>query len=364
MPGLSCYKRKEFDFNESEIWDTFHEKKTFCFKGIDFLPIFWNKVRMFLRWETQRMVEMCRNINSALDQVRPEYVIVDEDVIPFNRALVISARRKHIKTLVVSHGLPGARLTYVPLQSDNIAVWGEYTKSILRRWGISSDKIIVTGCPKYDKLNMFTGMLGEQKDSFCKEFKWSTEKPIALVVTGGLVLEYFARFAGNGSTSSESLRTVDYFLRIAQKVTNVNFLFKFPRGLQNVDFFQRLTNKYGGLSSNIKLIGSGLAVDLINVSDVVFNSCSSACLEATILKKPVVNMNFSFHPDAFRFAEYGLGASVRTFEEALNLCRDLGEGLLPLEDWVALQENLISPFVSSRDGKSSERVAAFISRNL
>ena len=92
---------------------------------------------------------------------------------------------------------------------------------------------------------MFTGMLGEQKDSFCKEFKWSTEKPIALVVTGGLVLEYFARFAGNGSTSSESLRTVDYFLRIAQKVTNVNFLFKFPRGLQNVDFFQNLSFYFG-----------------------------------------------------------------------------------------------------------------------
>ena len=112
------------------------------------------------------------------------------------------------------------------------------------------------------------------------------------------------------------------------------------------------------------MVRSGLAVDLINISDVVFNSCSSACLEAVILKKPVVNMNFSFHPDVFPFVEYGLGTSVRTFEEALKLCRDLEEGLLPLEDWVASQEKLIAPFVFSRDGRSSERIASFINRNL
>jgi hypothetical protein len=101
----------------------------------------------------------------------------------------------------------------------------------------------------------------------------------------------------------------------------------------------------------------------MNISDVVFNSCSSACLEAIILKKPVVNMNFSFHPDVFPFAD-GLGASVRTSEEALKLCQDLGDGLLPLEDWVASQENLIAPFFFSCDGRSSERIASFISRNL
>ena len=237
-------------------------------------------------------------------------------------------------------------------------------KSIFLRWGIGSDKIIVTGCPKYDTLNLSTGIPQEKKDSFCKEFKWSTEKPIALVITGGLSQDIFIRFAGEGSTSSEMLRTADYFLRIAQKVANVNFVFKVKAGLLADDFFQRLAGKYDELSSNIKLVRSGLAVNLINISDVVFNSGSSACLEAIILKRPVVNMNFSFHPDAFPFAEYGLGASVRTYEEALKLCQDFGGGLLPLEDWVASQENLVSPFVFSRDGKSSERVASFISRNL
>ena len=144
----------------------------------------------------------------------------------------------------------------------------------------------------------------------------------------------------------------------------MNFVFKVTPGLRNDDFFQRLAGKYGRLSSNIKLVRSGLAVDLMNISDVVFNNCSSACLEAIILNKPVVNMNFSFHPDVFPFVEYGLGASVKTFEEALKLCLDLGDGLLPLEDWVASQENLIAPFVFSRDGRSSERIASFINRNL
>jgi hypothetical protein len=364
MPGLSCYQRKNLDFNESEIWNTFREKRTFCFKGVDFLPFFWDKIRMFLRWETQRMVEMSREIDRVLDQVRPEYVIVDEDVIPFNRSLVIAAKKKNIKTLVVSHGLPGAPLGFVPLQADNIAVWGVFMESIFQRWGISPDKIVVTGCPKYDKLNVITRMPVEQKYSFCEKYKWSMEKPIAFVVMGVLTQDVFVRFAGDASTSSEILRNADYFLRIAQQVTNVNFVLKVTPELQSDDLFQRLADKYDGLSSNIKLVRSGLAVDLMNISDVVFNSCSSACLEAIILKKPVVNMNFSFHPDVFPFAEYGLGASVRTFEEALKLCRDLEDGLLPLEDWVASQENLIVPFFFSRDGRSSERIASFINRNL
>mgnify|MGYP001262887946 CR=1 FL=1 len=364
MSGLSCYQRKTSDFNESEIWNTFREKKTFCFRDIDFLPIFWDKIRMFLRLESLRTAEMFREVYRVLGQVKPEYVIVDEDAIPFNRALVIAAKKRDIKTLVISHGMPGAQFGFAPLQADNIVVWGEFMKSIFQRWGMSSDKIIVTGCPKYDKLSSSTRVPGEQKDSFCKKHKWDTEKPIALVITGGLSQDVFVRFAGDGSTSSEILRTTDYFLRIAQKVTNVNFVFKVTLGLRSDDFFQRLAGKYDGLSSNIKLVRSGLAVNLMNISDVVFNSCSSACLEATILKKPVVNMNFSFHPDVFPFVEYGLGTSVRTFEEALKLCRDLGDGLLPLQDWVATQENLVSPFVFSRDSRSSERIASFISRNL
>ncbi len=237
-------------------------------------------------------------------------------------------------------------------------------KSTFQRWGMSSDKIIVTGCPKYDKLNIITRIPVEQKYSFCEKYKWSMEKPIAFVVMGVLTQDVFVRFAGDGSTSSEILRTTDYFLRIAQKVTNVNFVLKVTPGLRSDDLFQRLADKYDGLSSNIKLVRRGLAVNLMNISDVVFNSCSSACLEATILKKPVVNMNFSFHPDVFPFVEYGLGTSVRTFEEALKLCRDLGDGLLPLQDWVATQENLVSPFVFSRDSRSSERIASFINGNL
>ncbi|GEM_PF-6637940 len=327
----------------------------------DFLPFVWEKIEAFYKEEALWADKVFREIKVALQALRPLYVICDEDVIEFNRMLVLAANEMGIPTLVVAHGLPGSPSGYLPLASRHVAVWGNYMSEVLNSWGLSSDRMVLTGCPKYDSLTPEMN-LREHKKTVCERFQWNPDQPMTVIIPGKFHADPFIRFDGSGCTSTEALKTAHHFVRVAGKVRGVNLIYKFRADSQENQVFKKLIQR--SISPNIKFVHEGLALDYIKASDVVFNNCSSAGLEAILLKKPVINMNFSFHENIFPFFSYGLGASVTTFEGTLAICQRLAEGSLPLKEWVVSQENLVGPFLFSRDGQAASRIASFVWENL
>ncbi len=360
-----AYAQKPSDvFNEAACLAELRKSNVFFINGTDFLPVFWGKIRNFYRWEAPHAVALYRRIKRLLERLQPEYVIVDEDWLEFNRILVYVASTLEIKTLIVQHGLTGTAPGFVPLTADHIAVWGAQSYGMLESYGLSAERMVVTGCPKYDRLCNFKEDPAFTKRVLCRNFGWDPAKPLVLVTPDNFRPNGFERCESLNSTADEVLKTAIYFFRIASLVPNINIIFKFHGGVMDSEVYDRLEKNLGGLPDNFKWFTQGLAHEILNGCDLLFNSISSAGLEAALLKKPVVDMNYSARPDIYSFRAHGLNEMVTTFEETLKVCQGLAAGKLPLARWINSQECLVETVLFSRDGRAAQRVGNFIKKRM
>ncbi len=363
VPG---YSSKPLPFEEKAFFEAFEGRKTFEVDGVDFLPVVWDRIRNFYRWEAPRIKRFFDEAVKNLKAIQPQCVVVDEDVLPLNRALVCAAKSLDIPTWVIMHGLPVNPEGFVPMAADHIAVWGAYERDVLQKWGVSPEKITITGCPKYDAMCADPQDRRASREKICKNFGWSPEKPLVLAVPGGARPNGFEYIEKRASTGFEIMRTAEYFLRIAREVPNVNFIYKFRLEKGEAAIYECLLRQIGGLSENIRWVQDGLAVEYVGCCDLVANSISSAGLEAVLARVPVVNLNFSpfnYEQDV-PFTKDGITPIVRSYEGARQLFLDLGEGRVPLAEWVEKQEKIVEPYLHSRDGHSSQRVADEILRSF
>ena len=359
---------KKTILNALEYLKIFEGHSTFHYNGLDFLKILRNRLEAYYREEVGRLSDLYSSAVNMFLKLKPGFVVLDEDSTEGNRLLACAANKVGIKTLVVSHGLPGGKIGFLPLEAKFIAVWGKHTKELLNRWGVHHDHIVVTGCPKYDFYysRNFLEKAKTTKRNLCKRFNWSYESPIASIFPSGFKPHALERFEGMHSTTSEVFTTVEYFVRIAHQVPSVNFLLKFRLGLFEMDGFGKMASRLGGIPYNMRWVNELQAVDYMLASDFVFNCrlTASAGLEGMFLGKPVIVFNFLSGKDDFQFQQHGLQPPVTSYEEAKDLCEKLGEGKLPLEDWVREQERAIKYLAYANDGNSAKRVAEFIYHQL
>jgi hypothetical protein len=64
--------------------------------------------------------------------------------------LVLAARDCGVRSQTFQHGLINSPGGYDPVIADKIFVWGDFFKETLLSYGVSADKIIVTGCQSID----------------------------------------------------------------------------------------------------------------------------------------------------------------------------------------------------------------------
>jgi len=86
-------------------------------------------------------------------KVKPDLMIVGDDRGPaFVRADVYYCKSHGVSTMEIQHGV------YLPTQpfatpiSDILCVWGDYTRSLLRKSGAQREQIVITGSPKHKEV--------------------------------------------------------------------------------------------------------------------------------------------------------------------------------------------------------------------
>ena len=337
---------------------------TFRVGDVDLLPVVWHKLEYFYQFEAPRARAFYEDAVRVLERVRPKMLVVDEDVTEMNRTLVMAANQLAIPTLVVLHGLPGCPLGFVPLEANYMAAWGKEVEKVLAGWGVDPTRIVSTGCPKYDPLCHTSRSDGTGfKRDMCRKLGLDPAKRLALVIPGAFrenALE-IQEPEETCTTAFEILKTAKYIHRLAQEIPEINWIFKFRFVVAKTGrWVHHIVERWCPIAPNLRWITEGLAVDYIKAADLVFNSISSAGFEAILLKKPLVEMNFSGQEDPVSLVFNAGVARASGYDDLAALCRRFARGTLPLDEWLASQERLVAPSLFSRDGKSSERVADLI----
>lgn len=352
--------RRAASFDESKFYKVFQDKKTFVYQNIDFLPVIWDKVRNFYQWEIPRLSVLIPYLTELFDRIELKYVVVDEDVTPFHKLFVHLANERGIKTLAVLHGLPLEALGFVPLESNKMAVWSRHAAEIMRGWQVPEERLIITGCPKYDSLVRDASKASTKRSEFCKKWNWNEKHPMVLITPDSIRPSGLECLEGLEASPADLILAQDYFLQAARQVPDVNFIYKYKDVLHWDPLFEKRAKQQGEIPFNFKIVMEGLGVDYLPACDLVFNGCSSATLEAVLLKKPVSIVQLTPLPKTPPYERFGLQSKVTGLEDILTICKALAEGTLPVDRMVTSQEGIIEPFLFSRDGKAAARVAEVI----
>lgn len=228
-----------------------------------------------------------------------------------------------------------------------IAVMGDYTKNMLIKRGIDSSKIIITGQPRWDDLVNFTSSTIE-KEILMKEFNLNPTKKIILLTTQPIVE------AGMWTKNDREFYITNIIKIINQQ--EFNLIIKLhPR--DDINIYRDILSR-NGLENQCFVCQNFDTFYLLKFCDLLITHICTTALEAMILNKPVLAVDFKYSTDMIPYVSDRAALGV-------NHPKDLLQSVYLALDSVSMDPiKTTTEFVYNcaylQDGKASERVAGLI----
>ncbi len=255
-----------------------------------------SSLRQYLLW-----IEL---MDAALRTWRPKAVVVADEAMGVNAAVIALAKQHDIATLHVQHGAILDHPKHRRGETDIITVGGDAVKRFLVNLGTNPDQIVVTGYPQFDPL--------DDREKLAAE---PVRERLGLPSDKRLVL--FTMLSGAGVTPLHEVVTgvrevVDAFRKLGP---GYSYVFK----RHPADRGDLLTQ----MGVDIQSLGAVSTIDepihpLLMAADVVVTQMSTTGTEALLLGKPLVVVNLSGRPDTIPYVEYGAALGVYRSGEAAH----------------------------------------------
>ncbi|MDD4874186.1 MAG: CDP-glycerol glycerophosphotransferase family protein [Dehalococcoidales bacterium] len=296
-----------------------------------------------------------------ISEERPSAIIHYGDLPDCGRAVFAISKTSNIPSILLQHGLYDNYSPYFNhLKSDigdnsrsniccpipdKFAISDSYTRNILvKRGNFPESDVIITGQPRYDIMAYPGTLLDKQRT--LKTLNLDPEKKLVAWMT-----------ATHGYSRRENERYISCVYGAINSLGNTQLLIKLHPGENQKALLYR---KNKTLKPTIVNKYSLTTFELLNAADVIItNGYCSTSIEAIILNKPVINLDFS---DNLIPPYVSFGASIGIFkEESLipsmkdtfnneNICKDL----------TIARKKFINEFGYENDGKATQRVIDLI----
>ena len=228
---------------------------------------------------------------------------------------------------------------------DKIALMGESSKNYFMKWGFDDDVLSLTGRPVYDQLFEVEKKFDKEKtfeklglDKDKKLIVWTTEPELLLDEDWG---QFYAVY--------NSIKQLSDKVQLVIKLH--------PRELD--DYMYKKIAKEVGIEPVI-LKGSANLYEILYACDLMVTKRSNTVIEAAILDKPSITMNFLEEEDTTHYSESG--AVLTVFKEE-DLIININKILYDEETQEKLKnarEKFVYGHVYGGDGKATERVVNLI----
>ncbi len=223
-----------------------------------------------------------RNISLKLiSSLSPKALIVGNDLIVENRAMVICAKKKLIPSFCIQHGsMNNLNPLYSEIIVDNYFVFGDKIKNHLESLNKPKTRFIVSGAPYLEEYTI--------KEN-------NNAQNIIIMLSG----------PGHSYTLKHHHRILKSLISIANHCKEYKFFLK-PH---SKDFYSEeiINGTNIELISNIQFKSKYASVlDLISEFDVLVSGASTSVLEALFLKKKVVTVDFENAYSEADFIQDGL----------------------------------------------------------
>lgn len=287
-------------------------------------------------------------------------VVVNEDVCDFNRTLVVTARNLGIPSVVLQHGVAMKKIGFYPVVADRFACWGSYHRNRLLEWGIPQEKIVLTGCPRYEEWPESRGSNSKRLD-FCRNYGLDPEKKIVVYVNTILREEWKVYDLNLRVTSWQMKEHIEGVVRAMKEIPDHQLVIKLHPRDRHRRLVEDILNSLN-IKSGVTLLQFCNTRRLLEIADVVIDPARSGMsLEALALGRPLVRLNLNHRQDPLvDLNENGVAVGITELSklpEALEMIKKLHSSVEFKERLrITLNEQL---FVDNQT-KPSHRVASLV----
>lgn len=333
------------------------ERPPFFFEGVDAGPWMRERLRHLLEDRFIRVASWIDGFHEFLESEHVERVVVDEDVIDPRKTLVNVAKSRGIPSVVMLHGgFPRTSgIDRIPLSADRLAVPGPALKADLVDAGISPDRLVVTGPPKYD-LILRVDRSGE-RERMRKRLGLS---PDAVVVS--VMSTFVDSQVKVGRTAGELTAALGDVLDAFGAYPNVHLIVKLHPTDPHPDWTRRLLKDQP--RRKVNLLQHESSISVMAASDLVLTFWSNTILEGFSLGVPLLVLDYFVCEPARLLPITALNGRSLLVHNRQELDAALGWALgrdAVYEAAVAENsERIVREFLFRLDGQSADRLAALV----
>ncbi len=297
------------------------------FRGIDLAAALnpW----LAQRWQQDqpRLESVERSLRRAWERFPPSLLVLDEDATAVKRLMIQLARRHRVPVVVVQHGVPRVPFGFVPPAADALCLWGETSAEQLRRWGVDSRRLFVTGSPAHDELFAPGGRFhvpGAPRPAFAEAEALSDPKPLrVLLLATTRPRPQRPEPASFHLTASEYARLLQLAVDVVLEQPGWELTIKLhPRDTQR-EWYRRFVPE--GDRHRVRIDTRHTLWQLLPAHQVVLHVASGAGVEAALAGWPVVELLPRGGAELLPARPWGMQAAVSTRAELREALRRLVE---------------------------------------
>lgn len=232
------------------------------------------------------------NFHFILDKIKPNIITVLSANDPIDILITRIAKDNNIKTIFIPHALVGISYQHQSLEQDYVVCTGNIDKDYYLSLGTTQNKLLTLGIPLFDKIfNKFSKIHDVKiiRKELVESYNLNTTKKIILLVT-----THYEDFIRE--------RIFKSVVNLLNNLENCQLIVKL-HPIEEISYYQKLSEKYD--AKNILIIKDVDLHDVIIASDIVIGKCTGAQIEALLLDKIVIDLDYETASDAYSMKKFG-----------------------------------------------------------
>ncbi len=342
-----------------KMWEDLKEdpafRQTLTYKEVPLSEVLAHRFREFFKRGAPALIEYIEGAEFLIRQLKPQMLVVPEDLSPVSRATCRVFRRHGVPVLVVLQGAVSVDVGgfhVMPREAQRIAVWGD----LIRDWHIKRGKPavsqVVTGNPGFDLIA--AGHHPNERE-VRRRLRLREADRIILVAT-----EWFTGIS-SGATIEDEERFIRLILRALARFPRFEVVVKLHPNYQAA--YERLVRTVAEEEGVDVVIAKEDLWDLLAMSEVVIVSNSTVGIEAMILGRPVVVVHTYEGVEEIPYVAAGAALGAGRLEEIVSA---VAASLSPEggERTTEARESFVYDYAHLQDGRASERMARVVERMI
>lgn len=315
-------------------------RNIFDYDGVSLWPLMKPVLQSIVKTMVPAVAQAIDGFNDVFNQLKPNILVVSNNSVWSDRAVILTAQRAGIPTLAIQDG--GYEFTWPwEILSDKIAVQGDQSRRVLEAFGIATSKIEITGQVRYDHFT--AGAVNSQTRQKVRE-RLGIERPYLAVV----------------ATDPGSLTHT-----LSQKQDDETYMVEELAGQSEWDLVFKLhPQDNGAITRNvtrerpeIRVISNEFsAEELIAACDLWIATASTTAVEAVIAGQPVALLNCAGGDFMSELVDLGVAGYVSKTGDLQSLVKRITTPERSEPGFSARREAFIRDRLYRLDGNATVRV--------